>query len=145
MAINNKISKALDAHMGRRFEWMARTYQFISWAEAGERIIIATDQETIERDTDGVEIFLSGLIERGGAVAVAAGPSPIILRSMNEDVQTGIVEGLRSVFDELAKAQTPEKIKGLSLKASNMVKITQALTGVAKLELDIAKQSRSKK
>jgi hypothetical protein len=58
---------------------------------------------------------------------------------MNSETQLSIIEGMRSVFDELSKAQSPEKIKSLSLKAANMVKITQAVTGMARLELDMQK------
>lgn len=63
---------------------------------------------------------------------------------MNPDMQTSIIDGMRNVFDELSKAQTPEKIKSLSLKAANMVKITQAVTGMAHLELELHKQARAK-
>ena len=62
-----------------------------------------------------------------------------------KDMQSSVVAGLLGTFDELSKAQTPEKIRALSLKASNQVKIVSALTGMAKLELDLIKQNRGKK
>lgn len=141
--------------MGKTWEYMTKVYTFKTWEEIDGTIFISTNLETLEFDADMIDMSLSGLIEVGakknglnghanGETAIVT-VQPIILQTMTADTQTSIVDGLRSVFDDLAKAQTPEKIKSLSLKASNMVKITQAVTGMARLEFDIQKEARGKK
>lgn len=141
--------------MGKTWEYMTKVYTFKTWEEIDGTIFISTNVETLEFDAEMIDMSLSGLIDveskknglnghKNGEVAVVP-VQPIVLQTMNADTQTSIVDGLRSVFDELAKAQSPEKIKSLSLKASNMVKITQAVTGMARLEFDIQKEARGKK
>ena len=141
--------------MGKTWEYMTKVYTFKTWEEIDGTIFISTNLETLEFDADMIDMSLSGLIDveskknglnghSNGETAVVS-VQPIVLQTMNADTQTSIVDGLRSVFDELAKAQSPEKIKFLSLKASNMVKITQAVTGMARLEFDIQKEARGKK
>lgn len=148
-------TKALTATMNKQWEYQTIVYEFRSFERLNKKTHIATDKDTITVDDDMLDMFLAGLIEVGakknglnghanGETAVVA-VQPIVLQTMNADTQTSIVDGLRSVFDELAKAQSPEKIKSLSLKASNMVKITQAVTGMARLEFDIQKEARGKK
>lgn len=148
--MHNTTKKALTATMNKQWEYNTIVYEFRSFEELGDKIHIATDKETITVDDDMLDMFLSGLIEVGakknghnGEVAVFVA-QPIILQTMSNEVQSGIIAGMQSVFDELSKAQTPEKIKSLSLKAANMVKITQAVTGMARLELEIRKTERAK-
>lgn len=141
--------------MGKTWEYMTKVYTFKTWEEIDGTIFISTNLETLEFDADMIDMSLSGLIEVGakknglnghanGETAIVT-VQPIILQTMTADTQTSIVDGLRSVFDELSKAQSPEKIKSLSLKASNMVKITQAVTGMARLEFDLQKEARGRK
>ena len=145
--MHNTTKKTLTATMNKQWEYNTIVYEFRSFEELGDKIHIATDKETITVDDDMLDMFLSGLIEvgakkngmNGHESAVVVAVQPIILQTMSNEVQSGIIAGMQSVFDELSKAQTPEKIKSLSLKAANMVKITQAVTGMARLELDIRK------
>lgn len=131
--------------MKKSWEHMAKEYTFHTWDELEGKVLIATDSESISVDNDDLDMFLAGLIEVGAkknghsVESAVEAYQPIRLQTMNEETQKGIVQGMRDVFDELSKAQSPEKIKSLSLKASNMVKITQAVTGMARLELDVHK------
>lgn len=141
--------------MGKTWEYMTEVYTFKSWEEIDGTIFISTNLKTLEFDADMINMSLAGLIEvaakknglnghANGETAVVA-VQPIILQTMNAETQVSIAEGLRSVFNELSKAQSPEKIKSLSLKAANMVKITQAVTGIARLEFDLQKEARGRK
>jgi len=148
-------TKALTATMNKQWEYQTIVYEFRSFERLNGKTHIATDKDTITVDDDMLDMFLAGLIEvdakknglnghANGETAVVA-VQPIILQTMNAETQVSIGEGLRSVFDELCKAQSADKIKSLSLKASNMVKITQAFTGMARLELDLHKAALGKK
>lgn len=141
--------------MGKTWEYMTEVYTFKTWEEIDGTIFISTNTKTLEFDADMIEMSLAGLIEvaakknglnghSNGEVAVVS-VQPIILQTMNAETQMSIAEGLRSVFDELSKAKSPETIRALSLKASNMVKITQAVTGMARLEFDLQKEARGRK
>lgn len=152
--MNIATKKRLNEAMKKPWEYMAKEYTFQSWDELNGKVIIATDLDSITVDLDDLDMFLAGLIEvgakknghNGHAVESAVEAyQPIRLNTMNEETQTSIIGGLRSVFDELSQAQSPEKIKSLSLKASNMVKITQAVSGLARLELDLHKAAQVKK
>lgn len=148
-------TKALTATMKKQWEYQTVVYEFRSFERLGDKVHIATDKETITVDDDMLEMFLAGLIEvnakknglngHANSETAVIAVQPIILQTMNKETQVSIAEGLRSVFDELSKAQSPEKIKSLSLKASNMVKITQAVTGMARLEFDLQKEARGRK
>lgn len=137
--------------MQKTWEYQTINYEFRSWEHMGDKVYIATDKETLTVDEDMLDMFLAGLIEVGAkkngheVSSEVVAYKPIVLTTMTPDTQTSIVDGLRGAFDELSNAQTPEKIKALSLKASNMVKITQAMTGMARLELDLHKQASAKK
>lgn len=130
---------------------MTKEYTFHSWEEIEGSVIIATDLDSLTIETDDLDMFLAGLIEvgakkNGHAVETSVvAYEPIRLTTMTEETQKSIVDGMRGVFDELSKATTPEKIKYLSLKASNMVKVTQAVVGMARLELEVKKTARGKK
>lgn len=130
---------------------MTKEYTFHSWEEIEGSVVIATDLDSLTIETDDMDMFLSGLIEvgakkNGHAVESAVETyQPVRLTTMTEETQRSIVDGMRGVFDELSKATTPEKIKYLSLKASNMVKVTQAVVGMARLELEVQKTARGKK
>lgn len=153
--MDNATKKRLNAAMGKTWEYMTEVYTFKTWEEIDGTIFISTNTKTLEFDADMIEMSLAGLIEvaakknglnghSNGEVAVVS-VQPIILQTMNAETQMSIAEGLRSVFDELSKAKSPETIRALSLKASNMVKITQAVTGMARLEFDLQKEARGRK
>lgn len=153
--MNNTTKKRLNEAMKKNWEYQTEVFTFYSWEQIDDSILIATDKRTITVDDDMVDMFLAGLIEvaakknglnghSNGEVAVVS-VQPIILQTMNAETQMSIAEGLRSVFDELSKAKSPETIRALSLKASNMVKITQAVTGMARLEFDLQKEARGRK
>lgn len=149
--MNNATKKALNAAMKRSWEYMTEIYAFKSWEEIEGTIFIVTDKKTLEADADMVDMFLAGLIEAGAkknghSVESAVEPyQPIMLQSISSDTQSTVVAGLMGTFNELTQAQTPEKIKSLSLKVSNQVKIVSALTGMARLELDLHKMAAAKK
>ncbi len=148
--MKNATKKRLNDAMKRDWEYRAESYTFNSWEEVDGQILIATDKKTLDVDLDDLDMFLAGLIEVGAKknehseTAVEA-YQPIMLQTISKETQSTVAAGLLSTFEELTKAQTPEKIKALSLKASNQVKIVGALTGMAKLELDLYKTARSKK
>lgn len=148
--MNNATKKRLNDAMKRDWEYHAETYTFNSWEEVDGQILIATDKKTLDVDLDDLDMFLAGLIEvgakkNGHSETAVEAYQPIILQTISKETQSTVAAGLLSTFEELTKAQTPEKIKALSLKASNQVKIVGALTGMAKLELDLYKTARSKK
>jgi len=141
--------------MNKTWEYMTKAYTFKSWDEIDGTIFISTNLETLEFDAEMIDMSLTGLIDvdakKNGLnghtnpeTAVVAAP-PIVLQTMSKEVQTGIVGGMQNVFDELSKATTPEKIKYLTMKANAMVKVTQAVTGMARLEFDLQKEARGRK
>jgi len=148
--MNNATKKRLNEAMEKDWEYQTEVFSFYSWEQIDDSILIATDKRTITVDDDMVDMFLAGLIEvsakkNGHSETAVEAYQPIRLNTMNNEMQSSVVAGLLGTFDELSKAQTPEKIRALSLKASNQVKIVSALTGMAKLELDLIKQNRGKK
>ena len=148
--MNNTTKKRLNEAMKKDWEYQTEVFTFHSWEQVDDSILIATDKRAITVDDDMVDMFLAGLIEvgakkNGHSETAVETYQPIRLNTMNKEMQSSVVAGLLGTFDELSKAQTPEKIRALSLKASNQVKIVSALTGMAKLELDLIKQNRGKK
>lgn len=142
--------KALDNTIGKQWEYQTETFLFNSWEEVDDNILIATDKRTITVEPDMLDMFLAGLIEVGakknGHSENGVEPyQPIGLSTVSEQTQTTVVDGLLKTFDELSQAQSPEKIRAISLKASNQVKLVGALTGMARLEIEMHKMSSGKK
>ncbi len=108
-------------------------------AEDVEMEILPNEAQPTGKPENGViEINNKAAIENTPAVVAT---DDLNLRTMNVSAQMTIADGLRNMFLELSEAKSPERIKSLSLKATNMVKITNAMTSVARLELDIVKTS----
>lgn len=148
--MNNTTKKRLNEAMKKEWEYQTEVFTFHSWEQIDDSILIATDKRTITVDDDMVDMFLAGLIDvgakkNGHSETAVEAHQPIRLNTMNNEMQSSVVAGLLGTFNELSEAKTPEKIRALSLKASNQVKIVSALTGMAKLELDLIKHTRGKK
>ena len=137
------MSKALNATMGKQYEYMGVTHRFSSWDLVEGTYMIQTNHSVLSVEKDRLELFLNSLIETE-SVSIVPAQSRMSLQAISPEINQMLVQSMTDMIRDLSAAKTSEEINNTSRKAQAMTGMVNAFVGVAKLEIETIKITRKK-
>lgn len=130
--MNLKDKGTLESLVNRTWMYRGTNYRFNDIVESNDQVIISTDVKAIRIPVSDIQAFAKELLP---VDAPAKSVAPVI-RGLDGTMFQEIGQGLMSSFREISTAPDKESLKTAVSKAKTKVKISQSITGMAKVVLE---------